>query len=508
MNSYGPANFIIAIADFTIPTNPVVTTFNPPAPPSLDADENIQRIVTGDTTASWVRLYDTSLNLLATANSTLNSVDYISLSGLRALAGSNNTFQVALIDFSVTPPGVTTFDPQVGGGGSCTVIKGTRGACGAVLGSDVELFDVTASPPAPLGTANTNLAGIASLGIGTIAPVFTASPASLAFGAVNVNTTSQAQTVTLANTGNAPLNVTALATSSPRYTASPSGTLPPIAAGQSTTVQVTFTPTAVQSYPATLTMTTNDPSHPTVSIPLTGAGGQPTAAWTPASLAFGTIETGTTSSLNLALINSGSATLHVTGITASPPVFTATPALLSVSPGGTQTIQVSFSPTAAGSFTANLVFQTDDPSHATVSVPMTGDGVPPTVSWTPARIDFGAIAPGASVARDLSIANNGTSDLHITNAQVTYSGSQSDGFSVSAAALTIAPVQTGSLTVTYSAPSPWPFGVQSSADLKFQTDNAALLSGDVPLSGTIQPWGCLSTPAALAARAFKAGLSS
>ena len=47
----GPANFIIAIADFTIPTNPVVTTFNPPAPPSLDADENIQRIVTGDTTA-------------------------------------------------------------------------------------------------------------------------------------------------------------------------------------------------------------------------------------------------------------------------------------------------------------------------------------------------------------------------------------------------------------------------------------------------------------------------
>ena len=159
------------------------------------------------------------------------------------------------------------------------------------------LLHVTASPPASLGTASTNLAGIASLGMGTVAPVFTTSPASLAFGAVNVNTTSQAQTVTLANTGNAPLNVTALATSSPRYTASPSGTLPPIAAGQSTTVQVTFTPTAVQSYPAALTMTTNDPSHPSVSIPVTGSGGQAAAAWTPACpLDFGTVETGATAS--------------------------------------------------------------------------------------------------------------------------------------------------------------------------------------------------------------------
>jgi hypothetical protein len=359
----GPSNFIIAIADFTTPANPAVTTFNPPAPPCLDADENIQRIVTGDTTASWVRLYDTSLNLLATANSTLNSVDYISLSGLSALAGSNNTFQVALIDFSVTPPRVTAFDPQLGGG-SCTVIKGTRGGCGAVLGWDVKLFDVTASPPALLGAANTNVVGsIASLGMGTVAPVFTASPASLAFGAVNVNTTSPAQAVTLTNAGTAPLNVTALATSSPRYVASLSGTLPPIVPGHSATVQVTFTPTGVQSYPAALTMTTNDPSHPTVSIPMTGSGGQAAAAWAPASLDFGTVETGATASLNLTIINSGSATLHVTGITASPPVFTASPAQLSVPPGGSQTIQVIFSPAAAGSYTANLGFQTDDPSH-------------------------------------------------------------------------------------------------------------------------------------------------
>ena len=434
-------------------------------------------------------------------------VSSISISGAMVAATSTNDATMTLVNFQnpASPSGADTSANL--GGGVVVKLAGSSLAAGAVNGLDVRIFSVAGTSAAPLGTDNTTVGSIATLGFTSFAPQIAVTPASLAFGTVNVNTTSSAQAVTLANTGTAPLSVTALATSNPRYAASPAGTLPPIAPGHGTTVQVTFSPAAVQSYPATVTMTTNDPSHLTVSIPLTGAGGEPAAAWTPASLPFGTIETGTTSSLNLTITNSGSATLHVTGITTSLPVFTASPALLGVSPGGTQTIQANFSPTAAGSYTANLVFQTDDPSHLSVSVPMTGTGKPPTVSWTPTSIDFGTIPPGASAASDLSITNNGTSDLHITNARVTYSGSQQDGFSVSTASLTIPPGQTGSLTVTYSAPSPWPFGVQSSGDLKFQTDNAALPSGDVPLSGAIQPWGCLSTPAALAAWAYKAAVA-
>lgn len=442
--------------------------------------------------------------LLGQYQSDQAGVSSISISGAMVAAASTNDATMTLVNFQ-NPAGPSGADtPASLGGGVVVKLAGSSLAAGAVNGSDVRIFSVAGTSATPLGTDNTTLGSIATLGFTSFAPQIAVTPVSLAFGTVKVNTTSPAQAVTLANTGTAALSVAALAISSPRYAASPAGTLPPIAPGHGTTVQVTFAPAAVQPYPATLTMTTSDPSHPTVSIHLTGAGGQPAASWTPALLAFGTAEAGTTISLNLTILNSGSATLHVTGITASPPVFTASAALASAPPGGSQTIQVSFSPTAAGNYPANLVFQTDDPSHAAVSVPMTGYGAPPAVSWTPASIDFGAIAPGASVASDLSITNNGTSDLHVTNAQVTYSASQQDGFSVSAAALTIAPGQTGSLTVTYSAPSPWPFGVQSSADLKFQTDNAAFPSGDVPLSGTIQPWGCLSTPAALAARAYKA----
>jgi Abnormal spindle-like microcephaly-assoc'd, ASPM-SPD-2-Hydin len=496
-----PGNFIIATADFTNPANPTVTTFNPPAPPSLDADESIQRIVTGDTTASWVRLYDTSLNLLATANSTLNSVDFVSLSGLHTLAGSNTTPQVALIDFSATPPRVTTFDPQLGGG-SCTVIKGTRGCCGAVLGSAVKLFDLTATPPTPLATANTYpVASIASLGMGTVAPVFSASPASLAFGAVKVGATAS-QTVTIANTGNSALSITGIHSSPAVFTVSQSPlTIPP---GTTSVLIVTFAPNAAGAFTGTLTMQTNDPNQATATITLTGTGGEPAAAWTPPSLDFGTVEAGATSPLSVTVTNSGSVTLHVTGITASPPVFTASSAQLSVPPGGSQTIQVTFAPAVTGSYTANLDFQTDDPSHASDTVPMTGTGALPSVTWTPTSMAFGTIPPSSTATQDLVITNNGAADLHVTNAQVTYPAGQSNGFTASPTSLTIPPGQTGSITVTFSTQFVWPFGYQASANLSFQTDNPARASGNVSLSGSEPPLGCLTTPGALAARAYRA----
>lgn len=409
-----------------------------------------------------------------------------------------------LVSFQ-NPASPTASDTAAGlGGGVVVKLAGADLAAGAVNGLDVKLFSVSGTSAAPLGTANTTLGSIATLGFTSFTPQIAVTPSSLAFGAVNVNTTSPAQAITLTNTGTAPLNVTALATSSLRYVASPSGTLPPIAPGHSATVQVTFTPTAVQAYPAALTMTTNDPSHPTVTIPMTGSGGQAAAAWTPASLDFGTVETGATVSLSLTITNSGSATLHVTGITASPPEFTASPAQLTVPPGGSQTIQVTFIPAAAKSYTGNLDFQTDDPSHATVTVPMTGTGAVPTVTWTPTTIDFGTIPSRSTATQNLLITNNGTADLHVTNVQITYPSGQSDGFTASPTSLIVPPGQTGPIAVTFSTQFVWPFGYTSNANLAFQTDDPAHTNGNVALSGSEQPLGCLTAPAALAARAYGA----
>jgi hypothetical protein len=509
----GPAiNPYFVVLNYANPASPTQVQFTPGTGGvyfggAITCDLDATHAALADYSGGKIYLFDVSgatLVLLGQYSSDQAGVASISISGAMVAASSTNDTTITLVSFQ-NPASPTASDTAAGlGGGVVVKLAGSDLVAGAVNGLDVKLFSVSGTSAAPLGTMNTTLGSIATLGFTSFTPQIAVTPASLAFGAVNVNTTSPAQAITVTNTGTAPLNVTALTTSSPRYVASPSGTLPSIAPGHSATVQVTFTPTAVQSYSATLTMTTNDPSHPTVSVPLTGSGGQAAATWTPASLDFGAVETGATASLNLTITNSGSATLHVTGITASPPVFTASPAQLSVPPGGSQTIQVTFSPVATGSYPANLDFQTDDPSHASVSVPMTGTGIVPTVSWTPTSIDFGTIPSRSTATQDLLITNNGTVALHVTNMQIAYPSGQSDGFTASPTSLTIPPGQTGSIAVTFTTQFVWPFGYTSNANLTFQADNPARTRGNVSLSGSEPPLGCLTAPAALTAHVYRA----
>jgi Abnormal spindle-like microcephaly-assoc'd, ASPM-SPD-2-Hydin len=319
--------------------------------------------------------------LLGTYQSDQAGVTSISVSGTTVAAASTNDATITLVSFaSATSPSAA--DTATGlGGGACVKLSGGYLAAGAVNGLDMKLFSVSGTSATALGTDNTTLGSISALGItsaATAAPQITVSPASLAYGTVEVNTPAT-QTLTLHNTGTAPLDVTGLglSASSPAFKVSPSGTLPAITPGGSQPVTVTFTPSAVQSYSATLTMTTNDPSHHTVSVALSGAGGQPAVTWAPAALAVGTVVAGETGTASLVISNSGSETLAVTGISASPSVFTAAPAQASVPAKGSQAVTTGFAPAAATSYAGTLTFQTSDPAHPSVSVPLSGTGLSP-----------------------------------------------------------------------------------------------------------------------------------
>ncbi len=94
-------------------------------------------------------------------------------------------------------------------------------------------------------------------------------PASLAFGSVVVGIPSSLS-LTLANTGTAPITNLAL-TASGDYSVSipcPSATLAP---GASCTAQVTFTPAVTGPRAGTVTVTSSDPASP-LAVPLTGTG--------------------------------------------------------------------------------------------------------------------------------------------------------------------------------------------------------------------------------------------
>jgi Abnormal spindle-like microcephaly-assoc'd, ASPM-SPD-2-Hydin/Bacterial Ig-like domain (group 2) len=498
----GPANPEIVKIDFTNAAAPVVTSFlSGFNGVTMDADTSY--ICAGDSTGFQVELLDANsgTRVAGPTGTTIGGISSLGLAFPIALLGSTNAFQAARVTFTGSSGSVTLFTPSPSGGFT-TGIDETLGVCGEINGSAVTLVDLSPATPSVLGNKNSSLPSIGTIAIQSFAPTATWTPANLDFGAVAVGTT-DTKTLTIANSGTIVLTVTGIASSSPHFTVTPATTsVPP---GQSTTIQVSFQPSAATSYSATLRFQTNDPGHATVTVPMTGTGGYPAATWAPSSLAFGTVEVGATGQGALSITNAGIVPLNISGISSSSSQFAASTQALTIQPGQTATVQATFKPSAPTSYSATLSFQTNDPGHPSVTVPMTGNGVLPTVSWTPASIDFDTIPQGSSATQDLFITNNGTADVHVTNAHVTYSRSgQQDGFSVSPTSLAIPPGQSGSLAVTFTPLGSWPFGYDASGDLIFQTDDLAHPSGDVPVSGTQQPWGCLTAPAALVARAYKA----
>lgn len=101
------------------------------------------------------------------------------------------------------------------------------------------------------------------------APVASFNPTSLTFPAQTLGTRSAPQTVTLTNTGNAPLAITSVVASGDF--SQTKDCQPVVDAGQHCTVTVTFTPTASGSRTGSLTFTDNASDNPQ-SLPLSGTG--------------------------------------------------------------------------------------------------------------------------------------------------------------------------------------------------------------------------------------------
>lgn len=117
------------------------------------------------------------------------------------------------------------------------------------------------------------------------APAVTLTPASLTYGARDTGTTSPAQTVTVANTGNAPLFINSARTASLDFTQVDdqcSGVT--IAAGGTCTMAIVFHPILAGTRSAAFVLTDNAPTSPQ-RVTLTGTGTTPAGTTAPV-LAF------------------------------------------------------------------------------------------------------------------------------------------------------------------------------------------------------------------------------
>jgi hypothetical protein len=141
-------------------------------------------------------------------------------------------------------------------------------------------FQVSFTPNAPgaangvvLIASNVPAQNVTLLGNG-VAPSASLVTTSVDFGLVPTGQPAPARTVTISNTGTAPLNINSMSISGGAANGFSLGTQAPltIAAGTIGTVNVNFTPTSPGAKSDTLVMNTNDTKNPTLRVSLTGSG--------------------------------------------------------------------------------------------------------------------------------------------------------------------------------------------------------------------------------------------
>jgi hypothetical protein len=190
-------------------------------------------------------------------------------------------------------------------------------------------------------------------------PAVSLAPANVPFVYLRtVGTTSVLHTIMLTNVGNGQLNITGITLTGPDAGdfAQSNNCRSPIAAAGHCRITVTFRPRAQGVRTASISITDNAPGSPQ-AVPLTGRG--TSLKWSPREMNLGAQPVGTSSAAQtVTLTNTGTAPISLISIQiggANPGDFTQTNNCgSSLNPGTSCTIQVTFTPTAAGGRQAHV----------------------------------------------------------------------------------------------------------------------------------------------------------
>ena len=267
----------------------------------------------------------------------------------------------------------------------------------------------------------------------TPAPAVTLTPSSLTFSSQVVGTSSAAQKVTLKNSGTADLTINSIGLAGTNAgDFAQTNTCPStLTAGESCTISATFTPTAISSRSASVSITDNASGSPH-TVALSGSGTSapaPVVSLSPTSLSFSNQNVGTTSAAQtVTLTNSGNAALTISSIGlagTNPGDFVQTNTCptgsSTLAAGSNCTISVTFTPTTSGSRSASVSI-TDNASDSPQSVALSGTGVTPApaVTLTPSSLSFGnQNVNTTSAAQTVTLKNSGTAALTIGSISLT-----------------------------------------------------------------------------------------
>lgn len=278
----------------------------------------------------------------------------------------------------------------------------------------------------------------------------TAKTASLNFGSVQTGS-SQSLSETVTNSGNASVTISSAAASGTGY--SMTGLTAPLTltAGQTVTLTVTLAPTTAGSSSGNIAITSNA-SNATLNIPLSATVVAPgSISATPATVSFGSVQTGTTQLISETLKNPGgtSVTVSQANITGSAFTISGLTLPLTLAAGQSFTFGINFAPQTTGAASGSLLI-TSNASVANLTLSLSGTGTSVgQLAVTPASLSFGSVTVDNSQTLTATLTATGGS---VTINSLTPSTSE---FAISGITLpvTIASGKTATFTVAFTPQS-------------------------------------------------------
>jgi hypothetical protein len=293
-------------------------------------------------------------------------------------------------------------------------------------------------------------------------PDISINPTSWDYGAVAVGGYSD-KTFVVKNDGNANLSVTATTltgANSSEFSIISGGGSFTLSPGATRSLTVRFAPITIGNKSATLSISSNDPdpSENPLLVSLTGSGTAPDISVDPGSWNYGNVAVGGYQEKTFVVKNDGNANLNVTattltGANASEFSIQSGGGSFTLGPLATRNIVIRFAPTTAGSKTAALSINSNDPDENPFTVSLSGTGTVPDISVNPASWDFGAINVGSYADHTFVVKNDGSANLVVT--ATTLTGTHAAEFSIQSGggSFTLTPGATQNIVIRFSPAS-------------------------------------------------------
>ena len=197
------------------------------------------------------------------------------------------------------------------------------------------------------------------------APTIAVQEQAINFGTIDAGQTSQ-QTITIQNTGTATLEITGIESDVSGLTFDT--TMFTLAPNGSQTVTVTFPSSTEGTFSGNITISSNDPDRATQTLSVSiivQPPSVPAIAVPQTAVDFGTVVAGQTGQQTIAIRNTGTAPLEITGIESDMSGLTFDTTMFTVEPNGSQTVTIRFPGSTAGTFSGSITISSNDPNSAT-----------------------------------------------------------------------------------------------------------------------------------------------